>query len=169
MSVTKKEGLFFFLTFLVMSLTNSTALYLNKRLKGCANGIIPVLIATFVATILILVLYKAMDVAHCGEHFLFEVSKPKLCQGGPYMRQGADQKDLREYCDGLLSSPEGRREYAQMNCTQPGYVGRPITFNYTPMSNQNWENTMCDRAPTAKEELCNKTICTNQNSEPCVM
>lgn len=169
MPLTNKEILFFILAFMVMFMMNNAALYLNGKFKWNTNGVIPVMVATQLATIVLLVVYKVGNVAECGEEFLFEVSKPKQCQGGWYMRQGEENKELNEYCKKLMSTPEGRREYSQMNCTLPGFVGRPVTFNRTPMSDALWENKMRDAPPTTADELCNNTVCTNKEFQPCVL
>ena len=148
-----------------MFLANNAALYLNRKSNLGAHAVMPMLIGTLIATILLLIVYSVGNVPECGEQFLFEVSKPKQCQGGPYMRQGNPELDA--YCNQLLSTPEGRREYSQMNCTQPGFVGRPVTFNRAPMSDALWKNTTCNAPPAI--EPCNTTVCANKEFEPCVL
>lgn len=102
------------------------------------KSLIPVIIGVVVVVAIIYgICYKYKDT------FLFEVSKPKLCQGYPYMQSSAP-KELRDYCDKLMSTQEGRDLYASMNCTCDGFNGRPVAFAYTPESNASWENTRCN-------------------------
>lgn len=71
----------------------------------------------------------------------FEVTPVKLCEGGEYMHQSEPKKSQ---CEQLLSTPEGQEEYHEYNCTDPVFNGRPVHFEYTPLSNDMWENERCD-------------------------
>lgn len=68
----------------------------------------------------------------------FQVSPPKLCDGGAYMVSSADPA-IKQYCDSL-----NQDQLDQVACNG-GFVGRPVNFKYTPMSDDKWENHMCDK------------------------
>ena len=159
--MTNKETLYFAgITCLCLFAVNTIAVLLtSSKVEGATIGLL-LAFAIISASILAAVCHNMK----CGENFLFEVSKPKLCEGGPYMRQG--KPELDKYCSELLSTKQGTREYEQMNCTCPGFVGRPVTFNRTTMSNALWENEMCNPPPLTSD---NNTLCTNKEFEPCVL
>jgi len=96
--------------------------------------------ATFMAgtanTLLIFILYNVLKRNDTIDNFTFEVSEQKKCQGGPYMY--SSDPELTEKC-----SKYSNEELAQYNCPS-GYNGRPVHFDYTPMSDSLWENKMCD-------------------------
>lgn len=56
------------------------------------------------------------------DNFTFEVTPAKRCEGWPYMTQSGPYK---EYCDKLMSSEEGRKEFVSMNCCSGMFNGRP--------------------------------------------
>lgn len=141
MFLSTKEIIFFVLTFLVLFFFSKSALYLGPKLK--LGNTVTLLVTSFVGVLLLLLVYKFGKIAHCqADQFHFEVSKPKLCAGYPYMQSSASP-EVQDYCRKLFSTPEGRAEFAQMNCPT-GYNGRPVHWNRTPMSNDMWENEMCN-------------------------
>jgi len=79
-----------------------------------------------------------------GESFHFEVTPQKQCHGGPYMYSSAPE-EVKNYCNNLLSSQEGVDQYNMYNCNGL-YAGRPLNFpDFTPPSNDMWENEMCQK------------------------
>ena len=76
------------------------------------------------------------------EKFHFEVTPEKLCMGGPYMWKGDSEKS--KFCRELGSTTAGMEDIHSYECG-PGFVGMPRRkFDYTPLSNDNWENIQCD-------------------------
>jgi hypothetical protein len=58
----------------------------------------------------------------------------RLCQGGPYTRQGSSKRAVA--CRQLASTPEGMAEIQRYNCGR-GYSGLPGKgFNFTPIGEQ---------------------------------
>tara|TARA_B110000008_G_C16868759_1_gene523915 strand:+ start:288 stop:674 length:387 start_codon:yes stop_codon:yes gene_type:complete len=79
------------------------------------------------------------------DNFRFEVTNAKRCEGGPYMTQSGPDHDM---CKKLLSTPKGQNKYDMFNCSGE-YNGRPLNFGpLTPLSNDKWENTSCDKPQT---------------------
>lgn len=72
------------------------------------------------------------------ENFHFEVTPAKMCDGGWYMWTSNPAK--MKYCSSL--TPEERTKYtcSEKSQLQGLYYGRPVFFEYTPMSDNNWEN-----------------------------
>lgn len=68
------------------------------------------------------------------DSFHFEVDGPRRCLGGPYMW---DEK-LANYCKQFTEN-----DIEATTCAPGLYNGVPISFEYTSLSNANWENDMC--------------------------
>jgi hypothetical protein len=137
MFLSTKEIAFFvviFIQILLFSIAASHNAFAHRSL---------LMVTSLLGTILLVIVYKFGQIPNCQkDNFDFRVSRPKLCQGGPYMLSSAPQ-EVQDYCNNLWSTEKGRNEYASMNCTAPGFVGRPLHFEYTPESNANWENERC--------------------------
>lgn len=105
------------------------------------NRYLPVILPVFFTTI-IFTWYKLGNIKDScqTDKFDFEVTPAKRCQGYPYMTQsGTDH----EFCKQLLSTQAGVNEYNDVNCG-PAFPGRPLPFfEYTPESNDRWENDRC--------------------------
>lgn len=137
MFLSTKEIAFFVVIFILIFLFSMAASH-----NAFAHRFVLV-ITSFLGTTLLAVIYKFGKIPNCQQdNFHFQVSKPKLCQGWPYMQTSAP-KEIQEYCSKLLSTPEGKQKYDSMNCATPGFVGRPVHFEYTPESNANWKNERC--------------------------
>ena len=67
---------------------------------------------------------------------LLEISDFKQCELGPYT-WGPKDSDKYKFCSDLWSKG------LDMSCRK-GFHGRKAHFDYTPESNQNWENTRCE-------------------------
>jgi hypothetical protein len=66
----------------------------------------------------------------------------KLCRGGPYMWQG--DSEIAKYCRDLATTEEGKTEIDSYECGT-GFNGMPgCGFKDTPMSNNCWQNEMCN-------------------------
>lgn len=97
----------------------------------------------FLSLLLLILVYKYGKVAYLQtDNFHFEVTPEKLCQGFPYMQTSDPQ--LFSVCSKLLSTPKGNAEFAKYNCTESGFGGAPVHFEFTPLSNDKWENERCD-------------------------
>jgi hypothetical protein len=131
-----KELIFFSLVFIIMLLS----VLLSKSLD--VKYYIPATIVMVMGFTLVLMgVYWKGNLCEEPENFTFEVTPAKLCQGGEYMHQSNPR---REKCENLLSTPEGRKEYAEYDCLNPALIGRPVHFEYTPLSNDMWQNERCE-------------------------
>lgn len=72
------------------------------------------------------------------DNFTFEVSPAKQCCLGPYMTTSNPEKE--KMCSKVTKDEKSK------SCCSRGYNGRPISFEYTPLSNSNWENERCDKS-----------------------
>lgn len=66
------------------------------------------------------------------ESFYFEISDAKKCAPGPYMR--SSNPALQKLCENVT-----KEEIAQFACGK-GFSGRPVHWEYTPMSDAKWNN-----------------------------
>jgi|UniRef100_A0A6C0D0U1 hypothetical protein len=105
-----------------------------------------ILSALLSSAILVLILHYA----NLKENFHFELSPYKRCQGGPYMY--SSDPELKAFCDSI---PQEQLNQAFCNNgvnggkggwdrKSHGFIGMPVHFEYTPMSDDKWENHMCD-------------------------
>ena len=84
------------------------------------------------ALTLILLGICSMKKSMMKEPFFFEVTPEKKCRGGAYMRQS--DTELQNYCNSL-----SQQQKSFYNCGKM-YNGEPVHFEYTPLSNDYWEN-----------------------------
>lgn len=133
--VSAKEIIFFvlvlvlFFVFAKLSNMNTLKYKIKPNISIAMNGIIFTLLL-----ILVFVLTKVGK--DCKDTFDFEVTPAKLCDGGPYMYSSNPER--QELCSHITNS-----QLAQVSCG-PGFVGRPVKWDHTNMSNDKWENNMCD-------------------------
>jgi len=136
-----KEIIFFALVFVVLFASAKGAVMMGPKLKLIST--ISLLISSVVGALFLFLIYKLAKVAKCkGESFHFELPLSKRCEGFPYM-QSSNPKLLKK-CADMLSTSQGRHDYAQVNCGTAGFNGRPVHYNYTPESNAMWENERCN-------------------------
>lgn len=141
MFLTTKEIIYFILTLTVIFFFSNLGLLLVPKFKISNSSSMAIM--SILATILLLLVYKFANVSsYSKDSFLFEVSGPKQCEGGPYMISSASP-ELQDYCKKLWSTTEGISKYNSMNCSK-GFEGRPVHFDYTPESNDKWKNERCN-------------------------
>lgn len=138
--MSNKEIMFFALVFVVLFSAAKGAVTMGPKLK--LSSTISLLISSVIGAMFLFLIYKLAKVSTCkGERFHFELPLSKKCQGFPYM-QSSDPK-LSQQCAEMLSTAQGRHDYAQVNCGT-GFNGRPVKFDRTAMSNHMWENELCN-------------------------
>ena len=97
-------------------------------------------ILSLIIVVILIILYKSISVCECSDSFTlskgFEVTPEKLCDGGDYMLSSAP-KEVQEMCAKL------DKNRSSVSCKR-GFVGRPVHFEYSAMSNDKWQNTLCD-------------------------
>jgi len=71
----------------------------------------------------------------------FQVTPAKLCEGGTYMTNGGPNEKM---CQKMWSTKDGKSEISKYNCVEGKYNGRPVHFEFTPMSSPLWRNEMCN-------------------------
>lgn len=82
------------------------------------------------------------------DNFHFEVTPEKMCDGGWYMWTSNPRK--MAYCSSL---PEAQR--TMYTCSEQGipglYMGRPLWYENTPLSDDKWENPIKCNEPNNGE------------------
>ena len=129
--VSKKQIIFYFLVFLIFFVISKASLYFSTSLK--INQDITLLIGALLITGIIFLLEK-FD--YTKDNFFFQLTPEKECDGGPYMY--SSNADKQKLC-----SKFSKQDLAQYSCS-PGFYGRPVHWNRNDMSDDSWNNTMCD-------------------------
>ena len=136
-----KEIIFFVLIFIAILLSPMFSNIISKDIFHQKPVVHLIVAATF--TMILAILYVLGKVNKDGFHF--ELTSAKKCGGGAYMTQSGPNHNM---CKELLSTPEGQNKYDMFNCSGE-YNGRPLNFGpLTPLSNDKWENTSCDKPQT---------------------
>jgi hypothetical protein len=92
-------------------------------------------ISSIIYTLLLLSVKVSMS---NKDNFTFEVSPSKKCCNN-YLA-GPD-------CARFYNTEEGIQEL-HATCCGGGFSGRPVHYEFTPESDQNWENKRCNPKPT---------------------
>jgi len=138
--LTTKEILFFSLILVMLLLKRLVTSDLSKLLGG--HETIISIVVSLVVVLILLMAYLQGKVCSAQDTFHYETTPAKLCDGGLYMAQSGPR---HEFCSKLLSTPEGQKEYNMYDCPGGASNGRPVHFTRDTLSNDQWENTMCDR------------------------
>lgn len=80
---------------------------------------------------------------------LFSPCIAKRCSGGPYMFTG--NPHLQQICQSVPN-----HKLAQIACGK-AFSGKPVHFNYTPLSDWKWENQQCNEPP--ESVMCSLGTC----------
>lgn len=86
--------------------------------------------------------YKTLGMQYTNP--LFSPCIAKRCSGGPYMMTGNPY--LQQVCQSVPNF-----KLAQVACGK-AFNGKPVHFDYTPLSDWKWENDRCNAPPTSS--LC---------------
>ena len=129
--VSKKQMIFYILVFLVFFIIAKISLYFSRSLN--INQDLSLLIGGVIITFVIFLLDK---LNYIKDDFFFEVTPEKLCSGGDYMNSSDPER--RKLC-----SKFSKEQLAEYNCPV-GFHGRPVNYQYSNMSDSNWNNTICD-------------------------
>ena len=148
MFLTIKEICFFCLIFVI---TTTALIGFNQtfvKFKSL-SPIVSSYIVSFLITIVLMSVYKLANIQQQQEKegFHFELSKSKKCQGYPYMH--SSNPELLKECEQELSTPEGSNH-----------------FQYTPVSNQYWENERCGQQKPSPFNSCRSRVNFIQYSGP---
>ena len=157
MFLSVKEICFFSLIFVI----TTTALVGSNQMFVKFKSVSPIVssyIVSFLITIVLLSVYKLANIQHQEkEGFRFELSKSKKCQGYPYMH--SSNPELLKECAQELSTEEGR---CNARCN-----GHNLNhFEYTPESNQYWENERCGQQKPNPINSCRSGVNFIQYSSP---
>lgn len=134
------------LTLIFMSIVTKIP-YIDKIKPPYGAIFIHVIIPLVGSLLFYFLLYLGLKKKLCNEEkekFLFELPLSLQCEGYPYMQ--SSNPELLNKCKKFLSTKEGKMKYNDANCSGP-YIGRPILSNYSQdftLSNNNWENEMCN-------------------------
>jgi len=149
MFLSVKEICFFCLIFVVTTITLIGFNQTFSKFKS-VSPIVSSYIVSFLITIVLLSVYKLTNIQDKEkEGFHFELSKSKKCQGYPYMHS---------------SNPELLKECAE----ELSKLGDPNLkhFEYTPDSNQYWENERCGQQKPNPVNSCRQGVNFIQYSSP---
>lgn len=138
---TTRQAIFFSLMFLLFFLSIKL-----KHFWADKMNLNPDLLLMVSAAMYILVMIAIYYLANmsCEEGF-WDITPAKLCMGGAYMHQGNSPE--AKMCQEMASTPEGRCQIASTNCGT-GFIGQPrLPFEYTPLSDDKYENRRCDDTP----------------------
>lgn len=117
--------------------------------------------------VLVLLVAGIYTVALIGIYYLahlqtkedfWDVSDYAKCKGGPYFWQGGSYNS--EMCRNLASTDAGMIGISSYNCPT-GFVGQPmLPFEYTPLSDDKWQNARTEDRPKCQGE--NVGMCSMQ-------
>jgi hypothetical protein len=137
MKRSSRQLIFFTLLFLLFFLSVKTGKLWSKSGKAPSEDITYIVIGVAYTCIMLAVYYLAKLDCNSDEGF-WDISPAAKCKGGKYMWQGSSPEAVR--CRELADSPEGRAMIASYNCSK-GFIGVPKrTFEYTPLSDDNWQD-----------------------------
>lgn len=78
---------------------------------------------------------------------LFSPCLASRCSGGPYMMTGNPY--LQQVCESVPNA-----DLAQLACGKAFRGGRPVQFDYTPLSDWQWTNERCQPPSLSSSALC---------------
>lgn len=137
-----KQLIFFVMIFCTIFLILKLSEYWKEQIN--LNTDITQLLISLLCTFVIISLYYITPLTQSSEKF-WDVSEYAKCRGGSYMWQGESSE--AKLCQDLANTPEGRCGISSYNCPV-GYNGIPkLPFEYTPLTNDEWENERCDKKP----------------------
>jgi len=131
MLFSKKEIVFYILVFLLFYVLAKSSFYFSNWVK--INNDLSILIMGILFTIIIFLL-KNFD---SRDNFYFELTPEKHCEGGDYMHSSSSP-DKKKFCAQFT-----KEEKNYFTCPN-GFDGRPVHWERTSMSNDQWRNEMCN-------------------------
>ena len=155
---TIREVMFFVLLAVLFHVAVQLAMFWTRHSK--INGDVAYILTGLVYTLVMVALFFISNLnKNCSENF-WDVSPAAQCRGGSYMFQGDSQ--VAKDCRAMEHTKEGRCAISAYNCPN-GFEGIPrIPFEYTPLSNDQWQNERCESSPV-RECSGNSTVSMNQD------
>jgi hypothetical protein len=100
-----------------------------------------------VKAIIILSVVILLDVllSYTKDNFTFELTPEKKCDLGPYMYSSNPERQK-------LCSQFSEKQLGEYQCAK-GFIGRPVHYEYTPESNDKWENPRCSELPDSAPQV----------------
>lgn len=133
MNFSKKEIIFYVLVFLLFYVFAKSSFYFSGWTK--INNDLSILIMSLLFTGIIFLLHY-FDNKDSKDSFNFELTPEKHCEGGPYMLSSASP-EKKKFC-----AQFSNEEKNYFSCPR-GFDGRPVHWERTSMSNDEWRNEMC--------------------------
>ncbi len=121
--------LFFALIYVMSILTSMVALKISAAIK--VSKTIGLAISALLSTCFLFVVYYLAKMGSQSDGFTFEVTGPRRCDGGPYLWDAETAKHCSQYT---------QDELAGSLCKGGLYNGGPTHFEYTSLSNPDWQN-----------------------------
>jgi hypothetical protein len=130
--LTKKQILFYVLVFIIFYMFARGGITISEYLHVNVD-----IILIFISLLFTLLCYFVKDSnVYSKDPFHFELTPEKHCLGGKYMYSSDPEK--MKFC-----SQFSQGDMSNYECP-PGFHGMPVWWNRDTMSNNNWENKMCD-------------------------
>jgi hypothetical protein len=131
---TSKEIIYFVLVFVLFIVTAKCSINCSTNKIMKLN--LSLLLGGIMMTGFLALIYYLANIGECKDGFNFEVTPVKKCCGGPYMY--SSNPKVKKFCDNV--TPD---EKAQV-CCGSGFNGSPVHFERTSMSDDMYENKMCN-------------------------
>lgn len=133
MDSTVKNILFYVVIFLLFCVFGTGSVFVAEKLNWSKDLVIVVFGLLFTALV-----YGMNSVRTTKDNFYFELTPEKHCEGGAYMHSSAPEAQ-KAFCSQF--TPQQDREFT---CPR-GFHGRPVHWERTSMSDDEWQNKMCNK------------------------
>lgn len=131
MNETQKEIMLYIIIFLLFYVLSKSSDYVTKYLKINEDASLLLMGLIFAGLI-----YLLRNLGTHKDDFHFELTPEKQCTGGSYMYSSDPIR--KKFCSQF--SPNDIANYSCCN----GFHGAPVHWERTNMSDDKWENKMCD-------------------------
>jgi hypothetical protein len=130
MNESQKEIIFYVIIFLLFYVLSKSSGYVGTYFK--LNNDVSLLLFSLVFTGVVFLLKNLGN----KDNFYFELTPEKHCEGGSYLYSSDPVK--KKFCSQFSKS-----DIANYSCCN-GFHGAPVHWERTSMSDDKWNNKMCD-------------------------
>lgn len=130
MNQSQKEIIFYVIIFLLFYVLSKSSGYVGTYFK--LNNDVSLLLFSLVFTGVVFLLKNLGN----KDNFYFELTPEKHCEGGSYLYSSDPVK--KKFCSQFSQS-----DIANYSCCN-GFHGAPVHWERTSMSDDKWNNKMCD-------------------------
>ncbi len=148
-----RQSIFFTLMFLLFYLVIKLSQYWLANIKANPELILIMIGAVYTLTMIAVFYLSDLATAEPYKEKFWDVDVAAQCKGGPFFWQ-TDDDPLAKKCRELASTTQGQCALDSFNCPV-GFNGTPrLPFEYTPLSNDRYQNERCDGTPSCS---CTRT------------